>query len=92
MHMLKLELNLARIVITFLNKAYFSVSVGKGLLVQWTRLILKRAGTPSRTHYGLDLRSGSLVYGTCVTNRSRSHPDLGFNLTKTVCRTLRHSL
>lgn len=43
--MLKLKLNLARIVITFLNKAYLGVSVDKGLLDQWTRLILKRVDT-----------------------------------------------
>lgn len=43
--MLKLKLNLARIVITFLNRTYLSVSLDKGVLEQWTRLILKRVET-----------------------------------------------
>jgi hypothetical protein len=45
MSILKLKLNLARIVITFLNRAYLSVKVDKGLVEQWTRLILKRVET-----------------------------------------------
>jgi hypothetical protein len=43
--MLKLKLNLARIVITFLNKAYLGVRVSEGVVEQWTRLILKRVET-----------------------------------------------
>jgi len=43
--MLKLKLNLARIVITFLNKAYLNVRVSEGVVEQWTRLILKRVET-----------------------------------------------
>lgn len=45
MSILKLKLNLARIVITFLNKAYLGVKTDKGLVEQWTRLILKRVET-----------------------------------------------
>lgn len=45
MSMLKLKLNLARIVIRFLDKAYLSVNVDKGIVEQWTRLILKRVET-----------------------------------------------
>lgn len=45
MTILKLKLNLARIVITFLNKAYLRVDVSKGVVEQWTRLILKRVET-----------------------------------------------
>jgi len=45
MSILKLKLNLARIVITFLNKAYLRVNVDKGWVEQWTRLILKRVET-----------------------------------------------
>ena len=43
--MLKLKLNLARIVITFLNRTYLRVSVSEGVVEQWTRLILKRVET-----------------------------------------------
>jgi len=43
--MLKLKLNLARIVIRFLDRTYLSVNVDKGIVEQWTRLILKRAET-----------------------------------------------
>lgn len=45
MPMLNLKLNLARIVIRFLGKAYLSVNVDKGIVEQWTRLILKRVET-----------------------------------------------
>jgi hypothetical protein len=45
MSMLKLKLNLARIVIRFLDKAYLRVNVDKGVVEQWTRLILKRVET-----------------------------------------------
>jgi len=45
MSILKLKLNLARIVITFLNKAYLRVNVDKGWVEQWTRLILQRVET-----------------------------------------------
>jgi hypothetical protein len=45
MSILKLKLNLARIVVTFLNKAYLSVNVDKGWVEQWTRLILQRVET-----------------------------------------------
>jgi len=43
--MLTLKLNLARIVITFLNKAYLGVRVDKGVVEQWTRLITQREST-----------------------------------------------
>jgi hypothetical protein len=43
--MLKLKLNLARIVVTFLDKAYLRVRVDKGVVEQWTRLIIHREST-----------------------------------------------
>ena len=43
--MLKLKLNLARIVVTFLDKAYLRVKVDKGVVEQWTRLIINREST-----------------------------------------------
>ena len=43
--MLKLKLNLARIVVTFLDKAYLRVKIDKGVVEQWTRLIINREST-----------------------------------------------
>lgn len=45
MSILKLKLSLARIVIRFLDKIYLSVNVDKGIVEQWTWLILKRVET-----------------------------------------------
>jgi hypothetical protein len=42
---LSLKLNLARIVITFLNKAYLGVELDHGIVREWTRLIIKREST-----------------------------------------------
>lgn len=43
--MLSLKLNLARIVITFLNKAYLRVELDKGVVQAWTRKIILREAT-----------------------------------------------
>jgi hypothetical protein len=43
--MLSLKLNLARIVITFLNKAYLRVELDKGVVQAWTRKIILRETT-----------------------------------------------
>jgi hypothetical protein len=42
---LSLRLNLARIVITFLNKAYLGVELDNGVIRAWTRTIIKREAT-----------------------------------------------